>query len=85
MEKAYNLSEAIMNLRGEFEKAWKAGQDYDCLLTLVHEQQRRLGMNATEAYAILQQLWLDNGFNDSADTNPLQDKLEYILEKLWYE
>jgi hypothetical protein len=74
-----------MNLRGEFEKAWKAGHDYDSLLSLVHEQQQRVGMNATEAYSILQQLWLENGFNDSHDANPLQDKLEYVLEKLWYE
>ena len=74
-----------MNLRGEFEKAWTAGDDYDPLLTRVHQYQERHGINATEAYAILHQLWLDNGFNDSDGANPLQDKLEYVLEKLWYE
>ncbi|MBV9558460.1 MAG: hypothetical protein JO254_15430 [Pseudolabrys sp.] len=74
-----------MNLRGEFEKAWRAGNDYDSLLMLVHELQRRNGMSATEAYSVLQQLWLDNGFNDSPDANPLQDRLEYVMEKLWYE
>ncbi|MBI2805168.1 MAG: hypothetical protein HYX68_09350 [Planctomycetes bacterium] len=74
-----------MNLRAQFERTWRAGYDYDALLTLVHEQQERLGNNATESDAILQQRWLDNGFNDSADANPLQDKLEYVMEKLWYE
>ena len=74
-----------MHLRGEFEKAWRGGNDYDSLLTLVHQHQQRHGQTATEAYTILQQLWLDNGYDDSDEASPLQDKLEYVLEKLWYE
>jgi hypothetical protein len=73
-----------MNLRSEFEKAWRAGNDHDSLLALVHRHQQH-GVPAHEAYGILQQLWLDNGFDDSEGTNPLQDNLEYVMEKLWYE
>jgi hypothetical protein len=73
-----------MNLRGEFETAWKAGDDHDSLLALVYRHQQQ-GLAATEAYAILQQLWLDNGFDDCDRANPLQDNLEYVLEKIWYE
>jgi len=73
-----------MNLRGEFEAAWKAGDEFESLLALVHRYQKQ-GLAATEAYGILEQLWLDNGFDDCEHTTPLQDKLEYVLEKIWYE
>jgi hypothetical protein len=73
-----------MQLRSEFERAWRAGDDHDSLLALVHRHEQQ-GLAAREAYAILQQLWLDNGFDNSDGDHPLQDKLEYVLEKLWYE
>ena len=73
-----------MNLRGEFETAWRAGDDYDSLLALVDRHERQ-GLAVTEAYGILQQLWLDNGFDNCDGSGPLQDKLEFVLEKLWYE
>jgi hypothetical protein len=76
--------EAIMNLRGEFETAWRAGDDPDSLLALVHRHRQR-GLAATEAYGILEQLWLENGFDDCDGSSPLQNNLEYVLEKLWYE
>ncbi len=66
-----------MNLRGEFESAWKAGGDYRFLAELVHRYQRQTP-SAGEAYATLQQLWLDNGFDDGTYETPLQDKLEYV-------
>ena len=73
-----------MNLRGEFESAWKAGANHDSLLALAHRHQQQ-GLSATDAYGILQQLWLDNGFDDCEEFGPLQNNLEYVLEKLWYE
>jgi hypothetical protein len=74
----------MVDLRGEFETAWKAGHDQDSLLALVHRHQEQ-GLAAREAHAILQQLWLDNGFDDCDGSSPPQDNLEYVLEKLWYE
>jgi hypothetical protein len=73
-----------MNLRGEFETAWKAGNDHDSLVELVHRHQQQ-GLAAREAYWILHKLWLDCGFDDSDRPSALQNELEYILEKLWYE
>jgi hypothetical protein len=73
-----------MNLRAEFEIAWKTGNDHDSLLTLVHRYQQQ-GLATSEVYAILQQLWLDNGFDNCENTSTLQNNLEYVLEKMWYE
>jgi hypothetical protein len=73
-----------MNLRSEFETAWKAGNDHDSLLGLVHRHQQQ-GLTAREAYSLLHELWLDNGFDDSDGANDLRDNLEYVLEKIWYE
>lgn len=73
-----------MNLRGEFETAWKAGDDFDALLELVHRHQQQ-GLPAREAYWILHKLWLDCGFDDCDRPSELQNNLEYILEKIWYE
>ena len=70
-----------MNLRGEFEIAWKAGEDHDALLELVHHQ----GVPPGEAYQILHQLWLECKFDDVERSSTLKDNLEYVLEKLWYE
>jgi hypothetical protein len=64
-----------MNLRGEFETAWRGGNDFDSLLELVRRYEQN-GLAPREAYWILQNLWLENGFNDSDGDNPLQDKLE---------
>lgn len=73
-----------MSLREDFETAWKAGVDHDSLLVLAHRFQDQ-GLGLREAYDILHQLWLDNGYDDCEGTTPLQDNLEYVLEKLWYE
>jgi hypothetical protein len=70
-----------MNLRAEFEIAWRAGKDHDALLELVHAQ----GLPPKEAYQVLEQLWLDCGFDDVEQASPMQDNLEYVLEKIWYE
>ena len=73
-----------MNLRGEFERAWKSDDNHDSLLALVRRHQEQ-GLAVTEAYGILQRLWLDNGFDDCDESGPLQDNLEYVLESLWYD
>ena len=73
-----------MNLKNDFETTWKAGADHDALLELVHRHQAQ-GLSAQEAYRMLHQLWLECGFNDAERSDPLQDNLEYVLEKIWYE
>lgn len=73
-----------MNLRAEFETAWRAGKDHDALLELVHHHQEQ-GVPPKEAYRVLHQLWLECGFDDVLESSPMQDDLEYVLEKIWYE
>lgn len=73
-----------MNLKNEFLAAWKAGQDHDALLGIVHRHQGK-GVSSQEAYEVLHQLWLESDFNDVETTGTLQDDLEYVLEKIWYE
>ena len=73
-----------MNLMIEFVTAWKAGVDHNALLEMVHRHQAD-GLSPQEAYRTLHELWLESGFNDAAESNPLQDNLEYVLDKIWYE
>ena len=73
-----------MNLRTGFETAWRAGKDHDTLLELVHREQHE-GLPAQEAYRVLHELWLECGFDDVEEASPLQDNLEYVMEKIWYE
>jgi hypothetical protein len=73
-----------MNLKDEFLAALHRGDDQDTLLDLVHRHEDR-GLSASEAYQLLQQLWLDFGFNKIEEGSSLQDNLEYVLEKIWYE
>ena len=73
-----------MDLRSEFETAWKGGESHDALLELVHGHMAR-GMSAQDAYHMLHKLWQECGFDDADEPCSRQDQLEYVLEKLWYE
>jgi len=73
-----------MNLRDEFLTALHGGEDYDALLELVHRHQAQ-GLPPQEAYAILHQIWLEFGFDKVEEGSRLQDDLEYVMEKIWYE
>ena len=73
-----------MPLKAELLVALRAGQDHDALLDLVHHHQTR-GLSPQDAYQVLQQLWLELGFDRAEEENSLQDNLEYVMEKVWYE
>lgn len=73
-----------MNLKEEFLTALRDGEDYDALLELVHRYQAQ-GLPPQEAYAILHQTWLEFGFDKIEEGSRLQDDLEYVMEKIWYE
>jgi hypothetical protein len=77
--------EDSMSFKDKFKTSLTSGADHDQLLALVHEHQAHGGMSSKEAYAILHQVWLDLGFDDSNQPSALQDNLEYVLEKVWYE
>ena len=73
-----------MNLRDEFLTALRSGEEDDALLELVHRHQTQ-GLSPQEAYALLHQIWLEFGFNKVEEGSRLQDDLEYVMEKIWYE
>ena len=72
-----------MNLKQELLTALRAGQGYAPLLETVRRHQAQ-GLGSEETYQILQQLWLELGFNN-AEGDPLQATLEALMEKIWYE
>jgi hypothetical protein len=73
-----------MNFKSQFLAALLAGQDYDSLLELVrrHESQ---GLSPEAAYEVLQQIWLEHGFDEKRDDTSFQGNLEAVMEKVWYE
>ena len=73
-----------MDLKQEFCEALQRGEDFDSLLELVHRHEAR-GLQPEEAYEILEQIWLSYGFNAIQSGDSLQDNLEYVMEKVWYE
>ncbi len=78
------MTSPSMILKNDFAAAWKAGSDHDALLELVRRHQAA-GLSAQEAYTILQEVWVESGFNDSVESHPLQDNLEFVLETIWYQ
>jgi hypothetical protein len=73
-----------MNLKSDFKTAWQAGKDADILLDLVRRHRAR-GVSGEEAYQVLEQVWIENGYDrGEGPPSSLQDSLEYVLEKTWY-
>ncbi len=73
-----------MDLRTEFLTALRRGDDHDALLELVQCYQSA-GMSPPQAYQLLHGLWLQFGFNKIEEGSDLQNNLEYVLEKVWFE
>lgn len=73
-----------MDLKNEFLTALRDGKDHDALLELVHRHQVQ-GLPPQKAYALLQQIWLEFGFDKVDEGSRLQNDLEYVMEKIWYE
>jgi hypothetical protein len=71
-----------MSFKQEFQSALAAGADYQVLMDLVRHH-RAAGLSVDAAYAALHELWLEHGFNETANA-ALQDTLEAVMEKVWY-
>ncbi|MGH7171231.1 MAG: hypothetical protein ACRELF_01250 [Gemmataceae bacterium] len=64
--------------------ALRAGKDYHALMELVRRYQMQ-GLSLDAAYGSLHQIWLEFGFDKVEEGSRLQDDLEYVMEKIWYE
>ena len=72
-----------MELKQEFLAVLLEGADHEALLELVYRYQVR-GLAPQQAYEVLQQIWLELGFNEREEASTLQDNLEYVMEKIWF-
>jgi hypothetical protein len=72
-----------MSFKQEFLTALQTGKDHRALLDIVR---RYHGSDETgkEAYQTLEELWRELGFQDSDESSPLRDELEYVMECVWY-
>jgi hypothetical protein len=73
-----------MTFKNDFLAALQAGNDYLALLDVVNRHQAQ-GLSPETAYEVLQQIWLEYGFDDSREGGDLQNNLEAVMEKVWYQ
>jgi hypothetical protein len=73
-----------MTFKQEFLAALQAGKPDEVLLKIVREWQGQFA-SQREVYDILQEIWLEQGFDERSGGGPIQDSLEYVMEKIWYE
>ena len=75
--------DADMDFKSEFVTALQAGQDYDALLALCRRHELQ-GLSPSAAYHLLEQIWLEHGFDEKREDTPFQDNLEAVMERMWY-
>jgi hypothetical protein len=70
-------------LKRELVTAWRSGAGYERLLAIA----RLCGDAETDgkaAYGLLQEIWLEAGYDDSAEESQTRDELECALERAWF-
>jgi hypothetical protein len=73
-----------MTFKQEFLSALKGGQDCMALLDLARGLQGE-GLPPEQIYETLQEIWREFGFDKRQDGGVLQNNLEAVMEKVWYE
>jgi hypothetical protein len=67
----------------EFLTALQAGKDERTLFEIVRQHFGK-DDRGRDAYQSLEELWRDLGFPNSDESSPLQNQLEYVMERVWY-
>ena len=73
-----------MDFKQRFLEALRAGKDDEALLTMARKSVTG-SFCFRDAYDVIQSIWHDLGFDERSDGGALQDRLEYVMEKVWYE
>ena len=73
-----------MNFKKDFSEALQSGTDHAGLLELVCCHQKQ-GLTSEDAYQIMQQIWIDLGFDKASEEGALQNNLETVMQRIWYE
>ena len=73
-----------MTLKQEFLAALRSGEGHEALLKLVGSHQAR-GLAPEDTYKVLEGIWLEFGFDNSAEDSPLRNNLEFVMERNWFQ
>lgn len=73
-----------MDFKNRFLEALRAGNDDGALLKMARDSATQ-SFGLHDAYEVMQNIWHDFGFDERSDGGKLQDSLEYVMEKIWYE
>ena len=73
-----------MDFKSRFLDAIRAGKDDDILLRMARESATS-SFDLHDVYEVMQDIWQDFGFDERSDGGKLQDSLEFVMEKIWYE
>jgi hypothetical protein len=73
-----------MSFKTEILDALRAGADHEMLLYIIRRF-KATGGTQRETYKLLQDIWIELGFNEDAgeETNKVRDELEYVMELVW--
>jgi hypothetical protein len=73
-----------MSFKQEFLTALQSGQDDRTLMEIVSRHFGKDDDAGKAAYEALEELWRDLGFQESDESSPLRNELEYVMERVWY-
>lgn len=73
-----------MEFKARFLNALRAGADDDALLKLARESATET-FDLGRVYNAMQAIWREHGFDERSDGGSIQDRLEFVMEKVWYE
>ena len=73
-----------MDFKNRILAALRAGRRDEDLLGIVRDSQPQFS-NIRAVYDALEQIWQEMGFDERSDGGAIQDSLEFVMEKLWYE
>lgn len=75
---------AKMEFKNQVVAAIRSGEADDCLLALIHSPGSG-SRTPQDAYDVLQEIWLEFGFDGRSHGGKIQDTLEFLMEKTWQE
>jgi hypothetical protein len=78
-----SVTASAMQFKQELLTALQTGATHGTLLDIPREHRSEL-VEPHTAYEVLEQIWLELGFDDSDVESPLRNELEVALETTWY-
>lgn len=70
---------STMFFETEIRDALRMNIGHEKLLELVSSR-----VGPREGYEVLERIWQEMGFDEKRESGPMQEDLEFVMEKLWY-